>query len=46
MILQENARKLGVATPEILHNGLPLAIGSANSLRYLWTVFSIESANS
>ena len=40
MILQENARKPGVHP----RSCVPLAIESANSLRFLWTALSIEGA--
>ena len=40
MILQENARKPGVHP----RSCIPLAIESANSLRFLWTALSIEGA--
>ena len=40
MILQENTRKPGVHP----RSCIPLAIESANSLRFLWTALSIEGA--
>ena len=40
MTLQENARKLGV----LPRSCIPLAIESADSLRFLWTTLSIEGA--